>query len=217
MVSLILFGRLPSAGKVKTRLARSLGEEQAAEFYRLCVENVFQESARLPENVQRYFAYSGTSDSAEIQRWVGPQFHLFAQTEGDLGRRLEHAFDIVFSRGAQKAVIVATDVPELSADTLQCAIRALDSCDIVLGPCPDGGYYLLGIKQLHRELFADIPWSTDQVLDGTLKTIRRLRLSLHLLPMLPDIDTGEDLRRWRSEPAARGSHPIHAFVRSLDL
>jgi len=76
MVSLILFGRLPRAGKVKTRLARCLGDEQAAEFYRLCVDNLFQESARLPENVQRYFMYSGTSDSAEMQRWVGPQYHL---------------------------------------------------------------------------------------------------------------------------------------------
>lgn len=215
--SLIIFVRFPQPGKVKTRLARGIGDEMAAEFYRLCAEHVFQESARISDGVQRYFFYSDSHDYKEIQLWAGAQFNFVAQVGRDIGGRLEHAFETVFENGSQKAIIVATDVPGLSADIIDEAFRALDSSDLVLGPCPDGGYYLLGMKNLYRELFADILWSTNQVLSGTLNVTKRLGLTVRLLPSLADIDTEEDLRHWHQEVSTTAHHPIHDFVRNLHL
>ena len=216
-ICLIIFARFPLPGKVKTRLARDIGDELAAEFYRLCAEHVFRESAKLSGRVQRYLFYDDAHDSKEIQHWAGTQFNFVAQVGRDIGRRLEHVFSTVFEHGSQKAIVLATDVPGLSADIIDEAFRALDSFDVVLGPCPDGGYYLLGMKRLYKELFTDIPWSTNEVLNKTLNVMRKLGLTVRLLPALADIDTEEDLRHWHREILTYANHPIHELVRRLDL
>jgi len=216
-MSLIIFARFPSPGKVKTRLAGDIGDEPAAEFYKLCAEHVFRESDKLSGRAQRYLFYSDPEDAKEMQHWGGPRFNYVAQVGSDLGRRLEHAFGTVFEHGAQKAVVLATDVPGISADIVDEAFRALDSSDVVLGPCPDGGYYLLGMKRLYKELFANIPWSTDQVLNETSDAMRKLGLTVRRLPALADIDTGEDLRRWHEEVSTPAHRPLHDLVRRLDL
>jgi rSAM/selenodomain-associated transferase 2/rSAM/selenodomain-associated transferase 1 len=216
-ISLIVFARLPLPGKVKTRLARDVGDEPAAEFYKICAEHVFRESDKVSGRVERYLFYSDPEDSREMQQWGGPRFNYVAQVGSDLGRRLEHAFSTVLEHGAQKAIVLATDVPDISADIIDEAFRGLDSSDAVLGPCPDGGYYLLGMRRLYKELFTNMPWSTNQVLDKTSDVMRKLGLTVRWLPALADIDTGEDLRRWHEEVSTPAHHPIHDLVRSLDL
>ena len=216
-MSLIIFARFPSPGKVKTRLAKDLGDEPAAEFYKLCAEHVFSESTKLSERVQRYLFYSDADDSEEMKHWVGTQFNFLAQVGRDIGGRLEHAFGTVFEHGAEKAIALATDVPGLNAAIIEEAFQALRFSDVVLGPCLDGGYYLIGMKRLHRELFTDIPWSTNQVLNKTLQAVRNLGLTVRLLPALQDIDTEDDLRHWREDVSTPGHYPIHKLVRNLDL
>ena len=216
-VALIIFVRFPRSGVVKTRLAVTIGRQAATEFYRLCAEHILRESGRLSGKVDRLVFYSDGTDRNEMQGWVGLQFQLNAQTGGDLGKRMEHAFHSVFRRGVRKAIILGTDVPDLSAGIIDDTISALDSCDIVIGPCQDGGYYLLGMKELHKELFTDVPWSTDKVLKRTLDTVKALGLTLHQLPTLADIDTEEDLRRWFEANTTDKGHPVRAFVRSLDM
>lgn len=216
-MSLIIFARFPSPGKVKTRLARDIGDELAAEFYRLCAEHVFSESTKLSERVQRYLFYSDADDFEEMQHWVGTQFNFMAQVGRDIGGRLEHAFCTVFEHGAEKVIALATDVPGLSAAIIEEAFQSLHSSDVVLGPCPDGGYYLLGMKRLYKELFADIHWSTNQVLNETLHVARNLGLTVRLLPALVDIDTKEDLRGWHDEVLIPTRYPVHELVRILDL
>ncbi len=215
--SLILFARFPRPGKVKTRLASSLGHELAAEFYKLCAEHIFQESVKLSGRIRHYLFYSDLDDSDDIKRWAGSKFHFVPQIEGDLGERMEHAFDTVFFHDTRKAVIIGTDVPDLSSNIIEDAFHILDSCDIVVGPSRDGGYYLLGMKELYKEIFADMPWSTDQVFKRTLNRIRGLGLTVHLLPTLSDIDTEEDLRFWADTLTADARHPIQDFVRKLRL
>lgn len=214
-VSLIIFARFPTPGRVKTRLAKGLGEEPAAEFYKLCAEHVFKVSRKVSRNFNRYLFYSDKDDIERIRQWVGWRFYYAAQADGDLGERIGQGFTTVFGHGAQKAIILATDVPDISAKTIDDAVRALDSCDVVIGPCHDGGYYLLGLKKIYRELFVDIPWSTGQVLDHTLRVIKSLGLTVRLLPTLTDIDTEEDLLRWCSEKRTNSSHPVCDFVRRL--
>jgi rSAM/selenodomain-associated transferase 1 len=145
--------------------------------------------------VQRYIFYAGQEERT-VRRWLGHRFHFRAQSVGELGDRIEHAFRTVFNHGAEKAIIVATDVPDLTHDIMDEAIKALDNCDLVIGPSHDGGYYLLGMKRLYSELFRNIPWSTEHVCEETLLRVKACGLCSQILPSLRDIDTEDDLRQW---------------------
>ena len=194
--SLIIFVRSPNDKQVKSRLAATLGGEFARDFYRLCAEHIIRETDRMLSGVQRYIFYASQEEERAVRRWLGRSFYFRAQSGGGLGDRIWHAFRAVFSHGAEKAVIVATDVPDLTHDIMDEAMQALDNCDIVIGPSYDGGYYLLGMKRLHSDLFRDIPWSTERVYEETLLRIKAQGLSRLILPILRDIDTEDDLRQW---------------------
>jgi rSAM/selenodomain-associated transferase 1 len=136
------------------------------------------------------------------------------QVEGDLGTRIEAAFNYVFRQGARKAVIVASDVPDLSAEIIEKAISALIGNDIVIGPTNDGGYYLLGMNRLHSDLFRDVTWSTTKVYDETLSIVEYLGLKVHCLRALDDIDTEEDLHRWLDASSKEGN-PVRRAMQNI--
>jgi hypothetical protein len=131
-----------------------------------------------------------------MERLGGLGFKIAVQEGGSLGQRLCNTFNRILGNGARKAVIVASDVPDLSARVMEEAISSLDSNDVVIGPCYDGGYYLLGLKELCKELFTGISWGTEQVCRQTLDAAREKNLKVHQLPTLFDIDTVADLRQW---------------------
>jgi rSAM/selenodomain-associated transferase 1 len=215
--ALILLVRYPRAGQVKTRLAATLGDELAAEFYALCAQHIFAESARLPATVETYLYYADEGDAEAIKQWVQRPFHFVPQIDVDFGGRMAHAFRTVFSHGAQKAVIVGTDVPDLSAAIIQEAFQALDWHQVVIGPDHDGGYYLLGLRQLQGQLFTGMAWGTDQVFEQTWQAIAELGLSAYLVPTLMDIDTETDLRLWVATVVPNVSHPLQDYLRRLGL
>ena len=107
---------------------------------------------------------------------------------------------------------IATDVPEITSRTIAQAMESLNRYDVVIGPASDGGYYLIGMNQLHEEIFHNIDWSTDIVLAQTTDATCRLGLSHYLLPELADIDTEDDLLRWAER--ANIGHPLHRFLRN---
>jgi len=150
----------------------------------------------MPEDIIRYVFYADKTDEFEIRSWAGPGFHFIVQKGEDLGQRLQNAFCTVFNNGTQKAVAVASDVPDLSAGIMNESIKALDRSDVVIGPCYDGGYYLLGMSRLQSELFDGISWSTEQVYRQTLAATMINGLTVHKLQTLIDIDTVADIRRW---------------------
>ena len=149
-----------------------------------------------------------------MQQWAGPDFSYVAQINGDLGKRMAHAFNYVFSKGHRQAIIIGTDIPTLTAHILTEAFQLLDQSDIVIGPAYDGGYYLIGMRQLHRELFINIAWSTPIVTKQTLQAIARLRLHISYLPTLMDIDTEEDLRYWVSTSSV--PHHFQHFLSTME-
>ncbi|MFC1918339.1 TIGR04282 family arsenosugar biosynthesis glycosyltransferase [Chloroflexota bacterium] len=212
--SLIIFIRLPSPGRVKSRLATSLGAEIATKVYQLCAEHVFQESDRVSSGIQKYVFYSDRRDEEKIKQWAGSRFRFSPQVQGNLGKRIDDAFRTVFDRGTRKAIIVASDVPDLSAEIIDDAASKLDEYDIVIGPCRDGGYYLLGMNKFYRQLFQGIAWSTGQVYRQTLYNAKEMDLKAYSLPCLTDIDTEEDLRQW-SEITTDGYHPLQQYAGTL--
>ncbi len=207
--SIIIFVRYPRKGQVKTRLAETTSSEFALNFYKLCAENLIRNIKKIP-SVNRFVFYSNKNEKTEIINWLGSKL-LFAPQEGDdLGSRMKNAFEKVFSAGSQKVIIVGTDIPDLSKEIIMKAFELLDSNDVVIGPAKDGGYYLLGMKKMHAELFEKIEYSTSSVLSETLMKIKELNLTYHLLPELRDIDTEDDLLNWLNHDY---SNPIKKNVK----
>lgn len=192
--AVLLFARLPERGRVKTRLARTVGDDVAVEFYAACVEHVLAQVHGL--RARRFVFVADPGDVPAMRRWVGRDFEVLPQRGADLGARMKSAFEDVFGVGVRRAVVTATDTPELTADIVRQGLHALDAAPVVLGPSDDGGYYLLGMQSVHDWLFDDMPWSTPDVLDQTRRRIAGAGLAHRELARLPDIDTEADLRAW---------------------
>lgn len=193
----LLFVKYPEPGKVKTRLAATVGAERAAEIYRQLAEEVLR---RLPADLEVLAMFDPPERAAELAAWLrrppgDAALEWIPQSPGDLGVRLRDAFAAGFARGFDALAAIGTDCVELGHVHFAAAWPALAQHDAVLGPAVDGGYYLLALRAPHPELFRDIAWSTDTVSRQTLDRAAEAGLSLHLLPELRDIDTEEDLRR----------------------
>jgi rSAM/selenodomain-associated transferase 1 len=186
---LLLFVRNPELGKVKTRLAASVGPEKALEIYLHLLQHTRQVTQELP--VQKRVYYSGAVHMHDL--WPNEQYQKRAQPTGDLGQRMEAAFESAFAEGYSSVVIIGSDCLQLTSEIILRAYKELEQHEVVIGPALDGGYYLLGMNHLHPELFRDKRWSTERVFPETLYDIERLHLSHALLPRLSDIDYVEDL------------------------
>ena len=186
--TLLIFIRNPQLGKVKTRLARTLGDVEALRIYKILLEKTH--AAALGCEAERCLFYSDFVD--EQDGWSPAFFQKKVQNSGDLGQRMQSAFQQAFESGAQKSVIIGSDCPELSGVVLQRAFDLLDEADFVIGPVPDGGYYLLGMKALESSVFQNIEWSTESVRAKTVAKILAAGKTYALLPMLSDVDTEED-------------------------
>ncbi len=211
--ALIAMARRPEPGRVKTRLARTMGPDTAARVYRICAEATFRAMKGVPGAVDRYLFLAGDDHGgpARPRYRLSPHFYYAAQRGNDLGERLAHAFRTVFGHGAARAVALATDVPDLSSGIIEQAAALLAAHDVVLGPCPDGGYYLIGMNRLYEELLTGIEWGTDRVLDQTRAAAARRGLTVGLLPELMDLDTQAELTRWMATADSR--HPLNRFLR----
>ena len=183
---LIVFVRNPAKGRVKKRLAASVGEEAALQIYQQLLEGL---AAVLREvEVQQEVHYSDFIPEQDL--WGGKEKRL-QEGEG-LGERMAGAFQKGFQEGYRQIVLIGSDLPYLSPQDLQAAFSALDKHDYVLGPAEDGGYYLIGMKSLNSKLFRNKSWGSSSVLQETLEELKND--SLFLLEKRRDLDTYEDLK-----------------------
>ncbi|MGO8705049.1 MAG: TIGR04283 family arsenosugar biosynthesis glycosyltransferase [Candidatus Brocadiia bacterium] len=194
---LIVFTRWPEPGASKTRLIPVLGAAGAADLQRQMALHTISHAREVArrERVALEVRFSGGA-ADRMQEWLGGGMDCRPQGEGDLGARMEVAFRDAFSRGAARVVLVGTDCPGLEAPVMRAALAALRRKDLVLGPATDGGYWLIGLRRPAPGLFADMPWSTDSVLERTRDRARSLGLSVRLLEPLRDVDRPEDLPVW---------------------
>ncbi len=187
---------MPQPGRVKTRLARRLGAGPAARLYRAFTEDLVERLCGGPWKLA--VAMDPAWPPATYRRWLRRVRAFWRQGSGNLGARLAHVTRRALARGWDPVVAVGSDMPHLSGQHVLETIEVLDSgrADLVLGPARDGGYYLVGLRRPH-DVFTDIPWSTDQVLQATLARARGLGLRVHLLPQETDVDTAEDWHHLR--------------------
>ncbi len=239
--ALIIFLKYPEPGKVKTRLAKDIGNEKACEIYKLLAENVIKNIlTKNPGTYDVHFFFTPTNRETEIKDWLKPfiegnrgvKTQISPQEGRDLGERMSNAFRQILQEKGYKecitqrtatesplkkgdeggckknpqekkflhhTIIIGTDCPEIDAILIDNAFDLLKEKDIVIGPCKDGGYYLLGMSRPASDLFVDIDWSTDRVFKQTMEKIRKNNLSCSILKTLVDIDTIEDLYHYSPE------------------
>jgi rSAM/selenodomain-associated transferase 1 len=185
---ILIFTRNPELGKVKTRLAASIGKDNALEIYIQLLEHTKKVALETPYDKQ--VLYSEEINHADI--WESSFFQKKLQVGSDLGARMHHAFQQGFADGYEKIVIIGSDLIALESSDIIAAIENLSDNDIVIGPAEDGGYYLLGMKKIPNNLFSNKEWGTDTVLKDTLLDIANLKY--HLLQEKNDIDTYEDIK-----------------------
>jgi rSAM/selenodomain-associated transferase 1 len=197
MNAVIIFTKFPRKGIVKTRLGKTLGNKFAVDFSRLMAEHVFNVCLSLPENDYHLFLFhDNPNEKDSIKNWVDKRFSLQLQEGADLGEKMKNAFRFLFNKGYKKIVITGTDCPDIEADILLKAFAELSSGNAAIGPSTDGGYYLLGMDSFYPFLFDDIKWSSDTVFQETIKRLKENRIDYSFLPVLIDIDTEEDLKKW---------------------
>lgn len=188
--ALIVFVRHPELGKVKTRLAKAIGDEKALQVYQLLLAHTNQITINL--NCQKFIFYT---ESIEVNdTWSNEIYIKKKQTGTDLGKRMHNAFKQLFEQNFKKVLIIGSDCYQLKKDMIKEAFQLLNQNEIVIGPTFDGGYYLLGMNHLVPELFANKFWSTDQVFKQTLLDIQNLNLSFAQLQYLHDVDEAADLQ-----------------------
>lgn len=201
-IALCIMAKAPETGRVKTRLCPPLSPDEAAELSRCFL---LDKAAQVREvaGAEPAVAYAPESAAAVFEA-LAPGFTLLPQRGGDLTARLLSVLDRLFAEGFHAAIMIDSDTPTLPTGLLERAVTLLASGehDLVLGPSEDGGYYLIGLRRLHRELFEGIPWSTPAVLEETLRRARALGLSTLRLPPWHDVDTEADLARLTADLAA---------------
>ena len=202
--ALIVVAKEPVPGLTKTRLCPPFTPEDAAEFYRCLLLDTLELMKRF-DLADRSMAYTPLEALSSFIEIAPESFHLFPQAGANLGERLAHALDHHFQLGYRRVAVMNSDGPTLPLAFLEEAFSSLDSADVTLGPGHDGGYYLIGMKRLHAELFDGIPWSTEQVVPQTLAVCRRLGLKVHLLSEWYDVDVAADLDRLTADLARRRS------------
>lgn len=189
--ALLIFIKNPEPGKVKTRLARAVGDQQALAIYRVLLE--YTREVTQAVDAHRMLFYSTFIDPGD--NWPETDFEKLLQQGRDLGARMDHAFQLAFQRFT-KAVLIGSDCASLTPEIIFEAFSALDRFPYVLGPALDGGYYLLGMRAPAPFLFKNMTWSTANVLTETIQRIGERGQSHFLLPALSDIDTVEDWEKY---------------------
>ncbi len=184
---IIVFTRNPELGKVKTRLAASIGNENALEIYKYLLNHT--KNVLLKVEAAKFVFYSEVINENDI--WDNQIFQKKLQKGNDLGEKMKNAFAEGFSDGFEKIVIVGSDLFDLETSDIETAFERLEKNDVVIGPAQDGGYYLLGLKYMITALFENKNWSTETVFQETINDIKNFKYSL--LQTKNDIDTIDDI------------------------
>lgn len=184
---LIIFVKNPVLGHCKTRLAAVIGAKNALEVYRMLLSHTHQVALKV--QADKVVFYSQEVSHEDL--WEAHAFQKQRQSQGDLGEKMQAAFQWGFSKGYTKIVLIGSDLIDLTVSDVEAAFKALDSNKTVFGPATDGGYYLIGQSAMNTALFKGIPWSTEKVLAKSTEQLDPGNYSL--LTYKNDIDCLEDL------------------------
>lgn len=204
---IVVMAKAPLPNEVKTRLIPPLTPEIASNLYQSFLLDKIEQVKSI-RGVHRFIAYTPATAEVFFQKIVPLGFTLIRQTGANLGERLANISKRLFNERFKKVIILDSDTPHLPPEYIREGLSRLDSVDVVLGPCEDGGYYLIGTKSNQPFLFKEIPWSTKGVTELTVKKAQSFDLTVHLLDKWYDVDTVEDLQRLKRYLASENSKGV---------
>lgn len=184
---LIIFTRNPVLGKVKTRLAKTVGDKTALDIYTFLLKKT--KEITLDSPCDKVVYYSEKLIKNDI--WNCNSFRKEVQSGEDLGAKMKNSFYDAFENNYRKVVLIGSDIYDLESYHINEAFKKLDTNDVVMGPALDGGYYLIGLKKMHPKIFDNKRWGSSTVRKDTLKNLEKV--DVHLLPVLNDVDVIEDI------------------------
>lgn len=194
--ALLIFTRNPELGKVKTRLAKTIGNEKALTVYKDLLLHTRNETQAI--DCDKFVFYD--SEIVDNDIWSGTSYQKKLQSNGDLGQRMHEAFKTLFEMGYSNCIIVGSDLFDLKAIIIETAFKELLNYEVLIGPAEDGGYYLLGLKKDDYAIFQNKDWGTASVFKATMRDLENKKVGI--LDTLNDIDTFEDLERSSYDIAA---------------
>ncbi len=189
---IVIFVKNAVPGKVKTRLAKTIGDEKALNVYLNLLEITKKEVLKVEAKKEVWYAWDIGIDDI----WEESLFVKKVQIEGDLGEKMKDAFNKSFIEGTEKMILIGSDCPTLTGEIIEEAFDKLNKNDVVFGPSEDGGYYLIGMSSFKPEVLEDIEWSTEKVMEQTEQKARENKISLAKLEPLNDIDNEEDWKEY---------------------
>lgn len=193
MKAVILMTRVPIPGQTKTRLMEILSPEECAEIHFCFLKDIFETLGKLDGDISLFTAYTPEEEFHLIEDILPENSESFAQVGETLGERMMNSFERVMEMGYGEVVLIGSDLPELSSEDIYESFRVIEKSDVCIGPTLDGGYYLIGMKEMQERLFIeDMKWGNNTVLEGTFRLIDKLGLSVGLAPKQRDIDTKDD-------------------------
>lgn len=184
---LIIFTRNPVLGKVKTRLAKTVGDKTALDIYTFLLKKT--KEITLDSPCDKVVYYSEKLIKNDI--WNCNSFRKEVQFGEDLGAKMKNSFYDAFENNYRKVVLIGSDIYDLESYHINEAFKKLETNDVVMGPALDGGYYLIGLKKMHPKIFDNKKWGSSTVRKDTLKNLEKV--DVHLLPILNDVDVIEDI------------------------
>lgn len=186
--AIIVFVKNPEPGKVKTRLAKDIGDAPAVDVYRQLLRHTHD--VLVPVASNRFIFYADYINRLDL--WETNLFFKQLQHGNDLGERMQHAFSFLFELGYERVLFIGNDCPQLSTGHLNNAFDLLEKHDVCIGPVVDGGYYLLGLRVVHPTFFRNKTWSTDSVFKSTINDAAKAGLRVAVTEQLRDVDTLND-------------------------
>lgn len=183
---LIVFVKNIKLGKVKTRLAKTIGDEGAFQVYKELVKITEQATLKVKADIHIYF-----SDAVVETKWNNN--YKTVQNGTDLGERMKHAFGDGFEKGYKRIILIGSDLPDISAEIINKGFSKLNESMVIIGPANDGGYYLIGQSNMHNFIFQNKPWSQSNLFEETISELTKNKIQYQTLEILNDIDTYDDL------------------------
>jgi rSAM/selenodomain-associated transferase 1 len=188
--ALLIFIKNPALGKVKTRLAKTVGAQNALKIYQFLLDHTMEITYNL-DTIDKFLYYNEFIPTKD--EWPPNMYTKELQNGEGLGAKMKNAFKKTFDENYKKVVLMMPDCPKMSDTLIEKAFKTLDTSDYVLGPTNDGGYYLIGMKEFSPNLFDNKEYGTDHGLEDVLAEITRLGKTVFKLPALVDVDMEEDL------------------------
>ena len=192
---IIIMTKVPRAGNVKTRLQPFLSPDQCVSLSEAFLEDAINKAQNRAKNL--IIAFSPNSERDYFAKFENNKFILVEQKGENLGEKMFYAFQFAFEHDSDAVLMIGTDSPTFPAEFIDLAFENLKNADAVLGETTDGGFYLIGLRVLRKEIFANVEWSSENTFRQTAENIKKSSLKLSLLPIWFDVDFPEDLDELR--------------------